>query len=43
MEREEVGYQLAGDALILDLPTAPTRSLDAYAIRTPAADTQVPS
>ncbi len=33
----------AGDALILDLPTAPTRSLDAYAIRTPAADTQVPS
>lgn len=33
----------AGDALILDLPTAPTRSLDAYAIRPPAGDEQVPS
>lgn len=33
----------AGDALILDLPIAPTRSLDAYAIRPPAGDEQVPS
>jgi hypothetical protein len=33
----------AEDALILDLPTAPTRSLDAYAIRPPAGDQQVPS
>jgi len=33
----------AGEALILDLPTAPTRSLDAYAIRPSAGDQQVPS
>lgn len=33
----------AGDALILDLPTAPTRSLDAYAIRPKSGDQQVPS
>lgn len=32
----------AGDALILDLPVAPTRSLDAYTV-TPAADGGVPS
>ena len=33
----------AGDALILDLPTAPTRSLDAYAVGQPSGDQQVPS
>ena len=33
----------AGDALILDLPTAPTRSLDAYAVGRPSGDQQVPS
>lgn len=33
----------AGDALILDLPTAPTRSLDAYAVRPPSSGQQVPS
>lgn len=33
----------AGNALILDLPTAPTRSLDAYAVRPNADDQQVPS
>jgi transposase len=33
----------AGDALILDLPTAPTRSLDAYAITRKSGDQQVPS
>jgi hypothetical protein len=32
----------AGDALILDLPVAPTRSLDAYKV-TPAADGGVTS
>lgn len=32
----------AGEALILDLPLAPTRSLDAYAV-TPAADRGVTS
>jgi hypothetical protein len=32
----------AGDALILDLPVAPTRSLDAYKV-TPAADSGVSS
>ena len=32
----------AGDALILDLPIAPTRSLDAYTV-TPAADGGVTS
>lgn len=32
----------AGDALILDLPVAPTRSLDAYTV-TPAADGGVTS
>ena len=32
----------AGDALILDLPVAPTRSLDAYKI-TPAADGEATS
>lgn len=33
----------AGDAQILDLPTAPTRSLDAYAVGRPSGDQQVPS
>ncbi len=33
----------AGDALILDLPTAPTRSLDAYAVGRPSGGQQVPS
>jgi hypothetical protein len=36
------GHAPAGDALILDLPIAPTRSLDAYKI-TPAADGGVTS
>jgi transposase len=34
--------RLAGEALVLDLPVAPTRSLDAYAV-TPAADGGVTS
>ena len=37
------GLGSPADALILDLPTAPTRSLDAYAVGRPSGDQQVPS